>query len=96
VGFWDGHAERVNHYATSIRIFRPPKFFSRKKIRGSEIKDIMWFNPGGVPRWKTKEWNTAFVLCPHPGSDAVMLSGDTNDVRDFYSRPIHDDTFLMP
>ena len=25
----------------------------------------------------------------------VMLSGDTIDVRDFYSRPIQDDTFLM-
>ena len=50
MGFWDGHAERVNHYATSIRIFRSSKFFSRKKIRGSEIKDIMWFNPGGIDR----------------------------------------------
>ena len=63
MGFWDGHAERVNHYATSIRIFRPSKFFSRKKIRGSEIKDIMWFNPGGyrVPEMEDEEWNTAFV-----------------------------------
>ena len=24
-----------------------------------------------------------------------MLSGDTIDVRDYYSRPIQDDTFLM-
>jgi isoamylase len=24
-----------------------------------------------------------------------MLSGDTIDVRDFYGRPIQDDTFLM-
>jgi Carbohydrate-binding module 48 (Isoamylase N-terminal domain) len=27
--------------------FRRPKFFQGRKIRGSEIKDIMWFNPGG-------------------------------------------------
>ena len=59
MGFWDGHAERVNHYATSIR-FRRPKFFSRKKIRGSEIRDIMWFNPGGT-EMEDEEWNTAFV-----------------------------------
>ena len=56
----------------------------------------MWFNPGGGTEIEDEEWNTAFVLCLHPGSDAVMLSGDTIDVRDFYSRPIHDDTFLLP
>ena len=37
-----------------------------------------------------EEWNTAFVR-----TLGVMLSGDTIDVRDFYSRPIQDDTFLM-
>jgi glycogen operon protein len=37
-----------------------------------------------------EEWNTAFVR-----TLGVMLSGDTIDVRDFYGRPIQDDTFLM-
>ncbi len=37
-----------------------------------------------------EEWTTAFV--PTLG---VMLSGDTVDVSDFYSRSIQDDTYLM-
>jgi isoamylase len=37
-----------------------------------------------------EEWNTAFVR-----TLGVMLSGDTIDVRDYYGRPIQDDTFLM-
>jgi len=28
-------------------VFRRPKFFQGRRIRGSEIKDVMWFNPGG-------------------------------------------------
>jgi isoamylase len=38
-----------------------------------------------------EEWTTAFVRTLE-----VMLSGDTIDVRDFYSRSIQDDTYLMP
>src|SRR5438093_1499589 len=28
-------------------VFRRPKFFQGRRIRGSEIRDVMWFNPGG-------------------------------------------------
>jgi isoamylase len=49
----------------------------------------MWFNPGGT-EMEDEEWNTSFVR-----TLGVMLSGDTIDVRDFYGRPIQDDTFLM-
>jgi glycogen operon protein len=93
---WDEHAERLNHFTSRLiksrrehPIFRRPKFFQGRKIRGSEIKDIMWFNPGGT-EMEDEEWNTAFVR-----TLGVMLSGDTIDVRDFYGRPIKDDTFLM-
>ena len=27
-------------------VFRRPKFFQGRRIRGSEIKDVMWFNRG--------------------------------------------------
>src|SRR6266700_3427504 len=27
-------------------VFRRPKFFQGRRIRGSEIRDVMWFNPG--------------------------------------------------
>src|ERR1700726_5246055 len=93
---WDEHAERLNHFPSRLikmrhehPIFRRPKFFQGRKIRGSEIKDIMWFNPGGS-EMEDEEWNTAFMR-----TLGVMLSGDTIDVRDFYGRPIQDDTFLM-
>jgi isoamylase len=93
---WDEHAERLNRFTSRLiksrrehPIFRRPKFFQGRKIRGSEIKDIMWFNPGGT-EMEDEEWNTAFVR-----TLGVMLSGDTIDVRDFYGRPIQDDTFLM-
>ena len=93
---WDEHAERLNHFTSRLiksrhehPIFRRPKFFQGRKIRGSEIKDIMWFNPGGT-EMEDEEWNTTFVR-----TLGVMLSGDTIDVRDFYGRPIQDDTFLM-
>jgi hypothetical protein len=47
-------------------------------------------NSGGV-NLEDEEWTTSFVRTLE-----VMLSGDTIDVRDFYSRSIQDDTYLMP
>jgi glycogen operon protein len=29
-------------------IFRRPKFFQGRKIRGSDVKDVMWFDPDGT------------------------------------------------
>ncbi len=70
-------------------IFRRPKFFLGRKIRGQDVKDIMWFNPGGT-EMGDEEWGTHFVktLC-------LRLSGHASDVRDFRGKPILDDTFLL-
>jgi isoamylase len=70
-------------------VFRRPKFFQGRRIRGSEIKDVMWFNPGGN-EMSDEEWGSPFVRCL-----GVMLSGDTMDVSNFEGDPIHDDTFLL-
>ena len=70
-------------------VFRRPKFFQGRRIRGSEIKDVMWFNPGGN-EMSDEEWGSSFVRCL-----GVMLSGDTMDVSNFEGEPIHDDTFLL-
>jgi isoamylase len=70
-------------------IFRRPKFFQGRKIRGSEIKDIMWFNPGGT-EMNDDEWTTSFVRAL-----GMLLGGDTIDVRDEFGEPIRDDTFLV-
>ncbi len=70
-------------------VFRRPKFFQGRRIRGSEIKDVMWFNPGGN-EMSDEEWASPFVRCL-----GMLLSGDTIDVVDFQGHPIRDDTFLL-
>ena len=70
-------------------VFRRPKFFQGRRIRGSEIRDVMWFNPGGN-EMSEEEWAYPFVRCL-----GMLLSGDTMDVFNFQGEPIRDDTFLL-
>jgi isoamylase len=70
-------------------VFRRPKFFQGRRIRGSEIRDVMWFNPGGNEMTE-EEWAHPFVRCL-----GMLLSGDTMDVFNFQGEPIRDDTFLL-
>jgi len=70
-------------------VFRRPKFFQGRRIRGSEIKDVMWFNPGGN-EMSEEDWSLPFARCL-----GMMLSGDTIDVLNFQGEPIRDDTFLF-
>ena len=70
-------------------VFRRPKFFQGRRIRGSEIKDVMWFNPGGN-EMSEEDWRLPFAR-----SLGMMLSGDTIDVLNFQGEPIRDDTFLF-
>ena len=93
---WDAHARGLHEFAARLihfrhehPIFRRPKFFQGRKIRGSEIKDIMWFNPGGS-EMNDDEWTTSFVRAL-----GMLLCGDTIDVRDEHGEPIRDDTFLI-
>ena len=93
---WDEHQQRLHDFTANLirlrrehPIFRRPKFFQGRKIRGSEIKDIMWFNPGGT-EMNDDEWTTSFVR-----TLGLMLSGDTMDVRTFKGEPITDDTYLI-
>jgi isoamylase len=70
-------------------VFRRPKFFQGRRIRGSEIRDVMWFNEGGN-EMSDEEWASPLVRCLE-----VLLSGDTLDVLNFQGEPIRDDTFLL-
>ena len=70
-------------------LFRRPKFFQGRRIRGSEIKDVMWFNPGGN-EMSEEDWSLPFARCL-----GMMLSGDTIDVLKFHGEAIRDDTFLL-
>jgi isoamylase len=70
-------------------VFRRSKFFQGRRIRGSEIRDVMWFNPGGS-QMSEEEWASPFVRCV-----GMLLSGDTSDVLTFEGEPVRDDTFLL-
>lgn len=70
-------------------IFRRPKFFQGRPIRGANIKDIMWFNSTGA-EMSDAEWGSWFIRCL-----GMLLGGASIDVRDRKGRPILDDTFLI-
>jgi len=70
-------------------VFRRPKFLKGRRISGSEIRDVMWFNPGGN-QMSEEQWTSRFVRCL-----GMLLSGDATDVLDFEGEPIRDDTFLL-
>src|SRR6266513_1927252 len=70
-------------------VFRRPKFFQGRRVRGGEIKDVMWFNPGGN-EMSEEEWNSPFVRCL-----GMLVSGDAGDLVDAHGEPMRDDTFLL-
>jgi isoamylase len=70
-------------------VFRRPKFLQGRRIRGSEIKDVMWFNTGGN-EMSEEEWTSPFMRAL-----AMLLSGDSVDVLNFEGDPLRDDTFLL-
>jgi glycogen operon protein len=70
-------------------IFRRPKFFQGRPIRGANIKDIMWFNSTGA-EMSDAEWGSWFIRCL-----GMLLGGASIDVRDPRGRPIIDNTFLV-
>ncbi|PYJ13679.1 MAG: glycogen debranching enzyme GlgX [Verrucomicrobia bacterium] len=82
-------ARKLIWFREAHPVFRRPKFFQGRRIRGSEIRDVMWFNSGGS-EMSDEEWASPFVRCV-----GMLLSGDTVDVVNFEGEPIRDDTFLL-
>jgi glycogen operon protein len=80
---------RLIHFRREHPIFRRPKFFQGRKIRGTGIKDVMWIDTDGT-EMTDEDWTSSYVKCV-----GVMLSGDTMDVRDFHGELVRDDTFLL-
>lgn len=70
-------------------VFRRPKFLKGRRIPGSEIRDVMWFNPGGN-QMTEEEWTSPFVRCL-----GMLLSGDATDVLNLEGEPVRDETFLL-
>jgi isoamylase len=92
----DGHRDALFEFTRRLiqlrkehPVFRRPKFLQGRRIRGSEVKDVMWFNPGGN-EMSDEEWGSPFVRCL-----GMLLSGDTSDILTFEGEPVRDKTFLL-
>jgi isoamylase len=70
-------------------VFQRRKFFQGRKIRGSDIKDLSWFDPNG-DEMTDEAWNAGFVRCL-----AVRLAGDVIGESDERGEPITGDTLLV-
>jgi isoamylase len=80
---------RLSEFRRKHPVFRRPKYFAGKRIRGSDVKDITWFSPNGAEMGEA-DWTTGFSKCL-----GMLVSGATRDIRDREGEPIQDDTFLL-
>jgi glycogen operon protein len=74
---------RLIRFRKEHPVFRRPKFFQGRPIRGLGIKDIMWLSPSGK-EMSDEEWNSGYAR-----SIGVLLSGQTMDIRDSRGQPIN-------
>ncbi len=70
-------------------VFHRRKFFKGRAIRGSDIKDISWFEPSGQEMCDDA-WNAGFVKCL-----GARLAGDLIGDRDERGEPLVGDTVLL-
>jgi isoamylase len=70
-------------------VFKRRKFFQGRKIRGSEIKDVAWFEPCGI-EMSDEAWETPYVRCL-----GVRLAGDALNEVDDRGEKIVGDTILI-
>ena len=69
-------------------VFRRRRFFQGRRIRGSEVKDIVWFGTHGK-EMTDEEWDMGFRTM------GIRLAGDAIEEKDTRGQPIVDDTFLI-
>jgi len=70
-------------------VFRRPKFFQGRPLRGGEVKDVTWYGADG------KEMDDAAWGADFAKVVGMMLSGDALHLADERGRPLTDDTFLL-
>jgi len=93
---WDAHQRAQMEFVARLiafrrehPVFRRPKFFLGRRIRGTDIKDVMWMDTDGA-ELAERDWSDLGMRCI-----AVLLSGEGMDVRDSRNEPVRDDTFLL-
>ena len=70
-------------------VFRRRKFFQGRKIKGAEIKDIVWYRPDGQ-EMTDEEWNQDFARCL-----GIGLSGVAIDEVNERGQRVSDDNFIL-
>jgi glycogen operon protein len=70
-------------------IFRRRRFFQGRPIKGANVKDVQWLNPGGV-EMSEEEWRDGSVRCI-----GMLLSGQGLDETDERGRKVTDQNFLV-
>ncbi len=70
-------------------VLRRRKFFQGRRIRGSEVRDLVWFRADGEEMTED-DWNN-----PLAHSIALRLAGDAIDEVDDHGAHIIDDTLLI-
>jgi isoamylase len=70
-------------------VLRRQRFFQGRRIRGSSVKDLTWFAPGGS-EMTDEEWQAAGVR-----AIGLRLAGDAIDERGPRGERIVDDTLLL-
>ena len=80
---------KLIHFRHAHPIFRRPKFFQGRKIRGTDARDLLWFNADGS-EMTDEHWNHSFIRCI-----GVVLVGFAEDIRDYFGQPVSDDTFML-
>ncbi|MDI1450454.1 glycogen debranching protein GlgX [Polyangium sp. 6x1] len=80
---------RLSAFRHEQPVLHRKKFFSGGYIRGSEMKDIVWFRPDGR-EMRAEDWQN-----PHGRALQMFLNGDAIPSTDAYGEPIVGDTLLV-
>ena len=85
-------SEFTRHLIRLVRAhpaLRRRHFFQGRRIRGSEVKDVVWFRPDGK-EMTDEDWNNSENRC-----FGLRLAGDAIEEIDERGNPIIDDTLLI-
>ena len=70
-------------------VFRRRYFFQGRRIKGANVKDILWLRPDGE-EMTDKEWSMYHARCL-----GLLLHGDAIEEHDERGGRIHDDSYLL-
>ena len=92
----DGHAVELHGFVRQLirlrkqhPVFHRRHFFQGRRIKGANIKDIVWVSPTGE-EMTDEQWTHSYAR-----SLGLLLQGDAIEEQDSRGRPISDETFLL-